>query len=136
MTTLRKQLASRRDRIKQLVSSQRNRQRWLSLHSLIEHSVIARTPTDGGWREHCDTSTNLKRDKCKQTLTVQQKQLCQFVSKVHCGDGQRIVRRDCSANRPNKSPVCGVVCGVEVVGQCEKNSRENEFGMLCACECV
>ena len=30
---------------------------------------------------------------------------------------------DCSANRPNS--------GVEVVGQCEGNSREDEVGVLC-----
>ena len=34
---------------------------------------------------------------------------------------------NCSAKRPNKSPVCGV----EVVGQCEGNNREDEVGVLC-----
>ena len=33
---------------------------------------------------------------------------------------------DCSAKRPNKSPVCEV----EVVGQCERNNREDEVGVL------
>ena len=37
------------------------------------------------------------------------------------------VSGDCSANRPNKS----TVCGVEVVGQSEGNSREDEVGVLC-----
>ena len=32
---------------------------------------------------------------------------------------------DCSAKRPNKSPVCGVE-----VGQCERNNREDEVGVL------
>ena len=36
------------------------------------------------------------------------------------------VSGDCSANRPNKSPVCGL----EVV-QCEGNNREDEVGVLC-----
>ena len=34
---------------------------------------------------------------------------------------------DCSASRPNKSPVCGV----DVAGQCEGNSGEDEAGKLC-----
>ena len=33
------------------------------------------------------------------------------------------MRGDCSANRPNS--------GVAVVGQCEGNSGEDEFGKLC-----
>ena len=37
------------------------------------------------------------------------------------------VSGDWSANRPNKSPVCGV----DVVGQCERNNREDEVGVLC-----
>ena len=34
---------------------------------------------------------------------------------------------DCSANRPNSNPDCVV----EVVGQCERNNREDEVGVLC-----
>ena len=33
---------------------------------------------------------------------------------------------DCSAKRPNESRVCGV----EVVGWCEENKREDEVGVL------
>ena len=41
--------------------------------------------------------------------------------------GSESVSGDCPANRPNKSPDCGV----EVVGQGEGNNGEDEFGMLC-----
>ena len=40
---------------------------------------------------------------------------------------QCFVSGDCSANRPNKSPVCGV----GVVGQCEGNNGEDEVEVLC-----
>ena len=39
---------------------------------------------------------------------------------------QQLVSGYCSAKRPNKSPVCGV----EVVGQCERNNREDEVEVL------
>ena len=43
-----------------------------------------------------------------------------------CSTTYGFVSGDCSAKRPNES----LVCGVEVVGRCEGNNREDEMGVL------